>query len=388
MSGNQTARGGARRETIKEFMARRVREVASLGGAAEAASYEAVKKAIRAGQDYRLMTPGEVLAYGSGLVRRPKTSAVSPTAKAPARAKPRGLDDSATAKAVIGTLAYAAGLAPGAVRGAVHTGESALEAALFAQRLANPLDQLLSPPGQSAVAQASNAGRLVADSVVKGAQDPSKVRDDLTAAFQDFRVKHDPTATAVADTLTGEMKRTFALGMNGGELVFDGGSLLVGGAAIQGAAGLGKAAKAAGAVERAQLAARPGLAASFERSYPKSGMSHHIVERAAKLPAWLGGGHYPRWLTESEFNKIRHDPGITVRDLYRNHVGAGGIDHFRGGPVGRAYGGGGWSARTLGWDTYGPLDRLNYGTSPYTKAVVGPVLIGGTAEKRRQGGAP
>ena len=102
MSGNQTARGTTRRETIQEFMARRAREVASFGGAAEAAAYEAVKKAIRTGQDYRLMTPGEVMSYGAGLVRHPQPKAASPAAKALARAIPRGLDDSATAKAVGG----------------------------------------------------------------------------------------------------------------------------------------------------------------------------------------------------------------------------------------------------------------------------------------------
>jgi hypothetical protein len=36
------------------------------------------------------------------------------------------------------------------------------------------------------------------------------------------------------------------------------------------------------------------------------------------------------------------------------------------------------SSKDLGWTRYGPLDQLNYGTSPYTKAVVGPILFGGT----------
>lgn len=55
------------------------------------------------------------------------------------------------------------------------------------------------------------------------------------------------------------------------------------------------------------------------------------------------------------------------------------LNFLSGGKVGPKYGGTRWSAeRDLGWTAYGPIDRLNYGTSPYTKAVVGPVLFGGT----------
>jgi hypothetical protein len=377
MPGYQPARAGARRETIQEFMDRRRREVASFGREAEAAAYGAVKRAIRAGQDYRLMTPGEVMAYGSHLLRRPQAKAPAQAPRAPVRAKSRGLDDSAAAKAVGGTLAYAAGLAPGAARGVGHMVEGTVDGAIFAQRLMSPADALFSPPGQSAVEQVYDLGRSATDYVVRGVQDPSMVREDLASGFHDFRVKHDPTATPVADTLGGEMKRAFALGMNGGELALDVGSLVVGGGAIRGAAGLGRAAKAATATERAYLAVNPRIAAQLELPYPKRGMSHHIVNRAAELPKWLGGGRYPEWFIESEFNKIRHD-GISNRDFYRNHVGAGGDKHFNGGPVRRKFGGGGWKARDLGWDTYGPLDRLNYGTSPATKAVLGPLLVGGT----------
>jgi len=387
MAGKQPDRGAARRETMPEFVARRAREVANRGLAAEMAAYDAVKAAIRIGQGYRLMTPGEVVTFGAGLIQRSKPRPAAPPAPS-ARSKPNSLDDSPTAKAVGGTLAYAAGLAPGAVRGAVHTGQGAVDAALFAQRLANPLDLLLSPSGQSAVAQASNAGRLFADYAVEGVQNPSKVRNDLTSAFQDFRIKHDPTVTPAADTLGGEMKRTFALGMNGGELLFDGVSLAAGGGAIRGAAGLGRVAKAANATERAYLAANPGIEASFARPYSKKLMSHHILNRGAKLPKVLGGGPYPEWLIESELNKIRHDPGVTYRDLYRNHRGAGGDRHFSGGKIPDKFGGGRWRTEDLGWDTYGPLDRLNYGTSPYTKGVVGPVLVGGVVDKRTRGETP
>lgn len=377
MAAYQPARGRARVENIQEFMVRRAREVASFGRAAEAAAYAGVKKAIRAGQDYRLMTPAEVVAYGGSLMRRGQTQTAVARRSAPA--KPRGQDDQRVAKAVGGTVAYVAGLAPGAARGAVHLVEGAVDGAMFAKRLTNPLDPLLSPPGESAWDQVYRMGASSADYIQRGVDDPSIVRRDIASAARDFRVKHDPTATPVADTISGEMKRAFDLGMNGGELVFDGASLFVGGGALRGAAGVGQAAKAANATERAYLAAHPGIAARFGQPYSKKGMSHHIVNRAAELPSLLGGGRYPDWFIESEFNKIRHDPGMSTRDVYRNHVGSGGPRHFGGGAVGREFGGGVWRASELGWDTYGPLDRLNYGTSPATKAAVGPILVGGVA---------
>jgi hypothetical protein len=56
-------------ESIAEFMDRRRREVASFGREAEAAAYEAYRKAIRAGHDLRLGTQNEVMAYGAMLLR-------------------------------------------------------------------------------------------------------------------------------------------------------------------------------------------------------------------------------------------------------------------------------------------------------------------------------
>ena len=380
MAYRQPERSAVPRETINQFMERRGREVASFGRAAEAAAYAGVKSAIRAGQDYRLMTPSEVMAYGGSLVRGRQAQAAPVSRRsAPETAKRSRLDDSLAAKAVGGAVAHAAGLAPGVARGVVHSAKGAVDGAVFVLRLANPLDEVLSKPGQSAWDQVDKLGRSAVDYTVKAVQDPSMVRRDIGSAARAFRVDHDPTATPVADTFVGELKRGFNLGMNNGELAFDAGSLLVGGAAIRGAAGLGRAAKAAAPMERAFLDANPGFAARLELPYSTTGMSHHIVNRGAKLPKLLGGGPYPGWFIESEFNKIRHDPGISTRDMRRNHVGAGGPRHYGGGAIGREFGGGSWRASELGWDKYGPLDRLNYGTSPATKAIVGPVLVGGAA---------
>jgi hypothetical protein len=324
------------------------------------------------------------MAYGTNLLRAKQPRPAAPISVA---AKRNALD-SAPAKALGGTLAYGAGLLPGMARGAIHTVEGAADAAYFGLRLANPgVDMIISPPGRSAQEEVFNMGRSAATYAKRAIEDPSIVGRDVGSAVHQFRVKQDPTATPVADTIGEEMKRAFNLGMNNGELVFDVGSTLVGGEAIRGAAGLGRMAKAADAVELANLAENPGTAAAFERPYPKSGMSHHIVNRAAKLPKLLGGGSYPGWFIESEFNKIRHD-GISTRDLYRNHVGMGGIRHYGGGAIRRDFGGGSWRARDLGWDKYGPVDRLNYGTSPATKAIIGPVLVGGPADRlMREDGA-
>ncbi|WP_337187861.1 hypothetical protein [Phenylobacterium sp.] len=65
-----------------------------------------------------------------------------------------------------------------------------------------------------------------------------------------------------------------------------------------------------------------------------------------------------------------------MRDLYRNRNGAAG--HFHGGAIPARHGGGSSSAKDLGWTRYGPLDQINYGTSSYTKAILGPTLVGGT----------
>ena len=293
----------------------------------------------------------------------------------PLNARRSRFDDNSMAKTAVGTLGWGLGLAPGVVRGGVNTVKGSAEGAYFLSRLTNPFDPLLSPRGESANEQLFNAGQRFGGYVARGLNDPSMVGKDIAAAFQDFRLKQDPFATPAATTLGGEFSRAFNIGMNNGELAFDTGSLLLGGEFLRGAAGVGAAAKAADAAELAFLAKNPGIAARFDEPY--RGMSHHIVPRRAELPAWLGGGPYPEWFIESDFNKIRYKD-MTTRDVYRNHVG---VDpRYSGGKVGADYGGARWSAENdLGWTRYGPMDRLNYGTSPYTKAVVGPVLFGGTA---------
>lgn len=282
-------------------------------------------------------------------------------------------DDDPTAKAVVGGLGWGLGLVPGVVRGGLNTIKGAGEGAYFVYRLTDPLDPLRSLPGQSAREQLVTRAGDIGDYVMRGIEDPSMVRADIASGLHDFNLKQNVFATPAADTLLGEYHRAFNIGMNNGELASDVGSLAVGGEFMRGAAGIGKLAKGVTAQELAFLADNPGLALRWNEPY--RGKSHHILPVRAKLPSWL---------TESDFNKIRYK-GMTTRDVYRNHVG---VDpHYSGGKVGAKYGGTRWSAeRDLGWTSYGPLDRLNYGTSPYTKAVVGPVLFGGTIVDGFDGG--
>lgn len=283
------------------------------------------------------------------------------------------LDDSKFVKYVGGRLAYGAGLVPGVARGALHTIEGVGEGVGFATRLLNPLDGYFSPPGGAAWGLVFKAGRDAVDYTKRGLEDPSRVGRDIVSAVQDFRAKEDLDATPLADTFGGEMKRGFDVGLNNGELGFDGASLLVGGEFIKGAAGLGNAAKAVEPAEAAILTAKPQFAAYFDEPYV--GMGHHIVPRRTTLPSWLGGGEVPKFIMESPFNKIQEN-NMSKRDFFRNHYGVD--DWYFGGNVKKEFGGGGWSGADLGWSKYGPLDRFIYGTSPATKALVGPPLVFGT----------
>lgn len=288
---------------------------------------------------------------------------------APARRR-AWYDESPTARAIARDGGRVLGLGPGMVRGGFNTAKGAVEGAYFVSRLADPLERFRRPPGEAAADQLLDAGRRAGAYVVRGVENPSIVRQDVVAGLHKFRRKHDLYATPDTGTLAGEFWRGAEVGMNNGELAFDAGSMLVGGQFVRGAAGLGRFAKAPTPKELAFRAANPDFDARLDELY--AGMSHHIVGRKQKMPAWLGGQPYPRWFVESEFNKIRHE-GATTRDVYRDHIGVD--DDYYGGKAGGVR----WSAaRDLGWDRYGPIDRLYYGTSPYTQAAVGPVLLGGT----------
>jgi hypothetical protein len=106
--------------------------------------------------------------------------------------------------------------------------------------------------------------------------------------------------------------------------------------------------------------------------YEGMGMgSHWPLPRATKLP---GGKAIPKWLMDSPFNRIMPPAGATRGAFFRFHYA---IDpDYWGGPVKRAFGGGGWSGKKLGWTKYGPLARAWYGTPAPTKAAIAGALAG------------
>jgi hypothetical protein len=309
-----------------------------------------------------------LLADGRNIWTGARTEATIPSSRSAHAADRSWLDESATAKAVGGTLAFGAGLAPGAVRGAVHSAEGIADAGVLTYRMMSPFDVMLSRPGHSTrdrVALGMISGTGAAAQYASGAlADPSIVRDDIASAAERFNKHHNPFATPVSETFGGELKRTSAIGMNDGERVFDTASLVGGAGFMRGALKLVPAAPAAGAKEIAYRAARPRFDAYLDEFY--KGMGHHIKRRATRFPKWLGGGPLPAWFMEGPLNKIAQD-GLTRRDFLRNHVGAD--LHFNGARAAKRSGQKGWSARDLGWDKYGVLDRLEYGTAPATKSI-------------------
>lgn len=288
-------------------------------------------------------------------------------------------DESPVARGIAREGGRALGLAPGVVRGGFNTVKGAVEGAYFISRLADPLERFRIPPGEAAADQLLDAGLRAGSYVKRGIEDPSIVRDDVIAGLRDFRRKQDLSATPDTGTFAGEFWRGADVGMNNGELLFDAGSTLLGGQFVRGAAGIGRLAKAPTPKELAFRAANPDFDARLDQAY--KGMSHHIVGRNEEMPTLLGGGLYPRWFVESEFNKIRHE-GMTTRDVFRNHIGVD-EDYYGGKAAGTRWSG----ERDLGWTRYGPFERLYYGTSPYTQAMAGPILLGGTTVDAGREGA-
>jgi hypothetical protein len=100
--------------------------------------------------------------------------------------------------------------------------------------------------------------------------------------------------------------------------------------------------------------------------------SHGPMKRSTRLP---GNISLPKFVLDSPFNRVMPAPGTPRGAFYRFHYA---IDpNYFGGPVKRAYGGGGWSGRAFGWTKYGPLARAWYGTPAATK-LAGYGLLGGS----------
>lgn len=361
------------RESILEFIDRQNRKVARFGREAEAAAQEAYRKSIRLGQDLKLSSPGDVIRHGAQLLQDAEDRAAriasrkAEEVKAQAREALRGVPKNSPARSVAIDSARTAGNVAGVVRGGVHAVDGVADGITFLGRLIDPLDHLKSAPRQSAAEQLGggvvNAGRVGVDYVRKGVADPQSVVTDVTNAAGRWRRKLDPSATAVAPTFEGELRRNFNIGQNQGELAFGVGSLFVGGPAAKLVKGFSRAANLGNDAKYLAQGFSPRAAAHLAKPYPVANMGSHFVPRRTRLPKILGGGPLPRSYMDGPFNKLI-PPGISRGDLYELHYE---VDP-------RFYGtsvrGERWSGKDLGLNRHGMAGQLWYGSPAPLKARV------------------
>ncbi len=360
-------------EGISGYMKRRAREVARFGREAEVAAHEAYGKAIRAEQDLKLSSPGEVIRHGANILQEKADRAAAQASSATQQARRQadeGLRRAGQNPVILSRALEAArgvGRATGVVWGGIHAVQGLADGAVLMNRLADPLDALKSSAGQSAAAQLARgvvgAGQRAADYVEKGVADPAGVIRDVRDKGEEWRRDLDPSATSVAPSFRAELGRNFDIGQNQGELAFNVGSLVVGGPAaktVKGVAGVSNI----GNVERYVLQGfGPRAAARLSEPYPASGMGSHFVARDTRLPKFLGGGRLPKSYLDSPFNKLA-PPGSSIGDMYERHFA---VDpRF----YGTRAGGERWSGRDLNLPRYGPLGQLWYGSPAPLKARV------------------
>jgi len=365
-------------ESISEFMKRRGREVSRFGRKAEVAAHEAYNRAIRAGQDLKLSSPGEVVRHGARLLqekadraRAAMSNATRETKRQADEVLRRAGRNPAIRSAGI-EVAREAGNVAGVVRGGVHAVQGLANGAAFAGRLVNPFDPLISPRGESAAEQLSrglvDAGRGAVDYVREGVADPQSVVGDIKEVGWQWRRDLDPSATPAAPTFAGELRRNFDIGQNQGEVAFDVGSLVVGGPAAKAAGKLGAFSKTATAEKYLAQGLSPKVAAYLAEPYPSSGMGHHFILRSFELPEILGGGRLPRSYSDGPFNKLAPE-GISRGDMYELHYK---VDpRFHAARLPAKVGGRAWRGKAVGLQRHGLPGRLWHGSPAPLKARVG-----------------
>lgn len=335
-------------ESIAEFMARRRREVENIGRQAAAAAHDAYDKANRAGRQLALKTQAQVMQYGARLLENERP----PTPRSPPK-RPASLLETPAARKIGGDAARAAGNAVGVARGAVHAAEGLVEAAAFAHRVANPIQDFLRDPHNTASAQVGRSLLKVVDYAKEGISNPASVVRDIADGAADFRRTIDPTATPAAPTFSGELRRNFEIGKNQGEVTFDVGSLVVGGPAAKTTKFLVPA-KASTAERYLAQGFSPRAAAYLATPYV--GMGHHFVGRRLKLPERF---------SESEFNVLK-PPGMTRGDFYELHFK---VDpHFKGTALRPRADGERWKGEALNLEKHGLAGRIWYGSPAPLKA--------------------
>ncbi|HKP78982.1 MAG TPA: hypothetical protein VJU34_07635 [Phenylobacterium sp.] len=365
-------------ESISEYMKRRAKELARFGQEAEAAAHEAYGKTIRAGQDLKLSSPGEVMRHGAGIIQERAdragaavSSAVQQTRRQAAEIFQHAGRNPVARSAAVGA-ARVAGNAAGVVRGGVHAVEGLADGAVFAGRLLNPLDRVMSPRGQSAEAQlgraTENSARAVGDYVRKGVNDPNSVLEDIRDVGRQWNRDLNPGATPVAPTFAGELRRNFDIGQNQGELAFDVGSLFFGGPGAKLVEGVSRAANLGNDAKYLVQGLSPKVAAYLAEPYPASGMGSHNIPRRTRLPESFGGGPLPKSFMDGPFNRLA-PPGISRGDMYELHYK---VDpRFNVARLPRKVGGGVWHGGRIGLERYSLPGRLWHGAPAPLKARVG-----------------
>lgn len=353
-------------ESITQFMDRQKRRVARFGREAEAAAHEAYGKAIRAGQDLKLRSPSDVMRHGAQFLQEAEDRAAKTLSRTVQETKARagGTLRRAAQNPVVGSAAIdaarGAGNAAGVVRGGVHAVQGLVDGATFVGRLVDPLDSLKSAPGESAILQlgrgAMNAGQMGVDYIRKGVADPQSVVTDLTQTAKQWRRELDPSATPMAPTFGGELRRNFDIGQNQGELAVDVGLLWYGGPAAKAVKGLGRVSNVGNVAKYGAQGYSPRAAAHLARLYPSRGMGHHFIPRRADLPESY---------SDSVFNVLKPE-GVSRGDFYEIHYKVD-PEYHGGKVVGRE----GWSGKKLGLKKYGLAGRLWHGSPPPLKARVG-----------------
>lgn len=394
MAGERPARGSVL-ETMEEYRQRRMREVTHFGEAASAAARDAYGRAIRAGEDLNLPTPGDVMRYGAGLLAgrnpqrehppqrvppgagpdAPRQSSVS---RAPGSTQHKGpslLDRSPTAKRVAGDAVRTAALVPGAARGAWHAAEDVADGAQFALRLLNPVDPWTHPRGEAAWDELFGGAGAVIEKVSEAVTNPQSIAEGARRTGERLNRRLNPAATPVAATFADEMRRQGRLGLNQGEALFDAGALLYGGTAAKTMSRLGKAPKLPGPEKYLALGMPANQAAHFAAPY--KGMGSHFMPRRSTLPKHFGGGPVPKAILDSPFFLLKPN-GISTGDMQKLHYE---VDpRYHGGKIKAQYGGGSWSGDKLGWQKHDRPGRLWYGAPTPLKVVVGGgAAVGGGA---------
>jgi len=351
MAGSNPARRDS--ESIDDFMKRRRREVAARDHSAEAASHEALGRAARSGQDLHLPTTSDVKAFGARLNRNP------------------------VAIAAAGEVAQKVGNVAGVVRGGAHMVEGLVGGAKFVSRAINPLDPLISAPGQSAAEQVVNTGRTA---IAQGVDYARRVGADAGLPLKDIQrglhklsVDLDPYATPSASTVVGEVRRKGAIGANQGELAANIASVAAGAPEIN---VLTRSGRLSGPAEFIADGFSPAGAKYLAEEY--RGMGHHYIKRSSDLWKKLGNETVAKAIMDSPFN-VSIPRRMNRGQVQRYHVQVD--EDYHGGKLPKRVGGERWSAKSLGITKYGPIGRAVFGAPDALKSTVGGITgaVGGLA---------